>query len=250
MLSRAAHPAGLGPSAAEAGRVAVAGRAPAGAAIAIATMRAATATGTSHRSGTRRRRRCRDIGPTPIPDPDTTRIRCQSTNKQHRATPPRAWLDPWPAEERDSSCLPRRQVPVWFARLTVGNGTRRPSPAARFRLARCMLPWRMVGVTSSIVNPIEASSTRSPCSDSSPRTHQRPPHPGGGSLEPERSPRPAMCWCGGQVRCRPRWRAVRAGAVWRGLAGCWGSPPEGGWWVCCRVPNQPRRAGGVGARPL
>src|SRR5580704_16456631 len=99
LLFRAAHPAGLGPSAAEASRVAAADRAPAGAATAIATVRAATATGTSHRSGTRRRRRCRDIGPTPIPRPLTPHeTGCQSTNKPHHPTAPRASLEPWPAD--------------------------------------------------------------------------------------------------------------------------------------------------------
>jgi len=61
-LTRTAHPAGLGPLA-EAGRVAVAGPAPAGAVHPIAMVRAATATGTRHRS--RNRPRGRDIGPTP-----------------------------------------------------------------------------------------------------------------------------------------------------------------------------------------
>jgi len=61
-LTRTAHPAGLGPLA-EADRVAVAGRAPAGAVHPIAMVRAATATGTRHRS--RNRPGGRDIGPTP-----------------------------------------------------------------------------------------------------------------------------------------------------------------------------------------
>src|SRR5260370_15407501 len=64
-LTRAAHPAGLGESAAEV-CVPVAGQARVDAEVATARVRTATATGTSHRSGKLRGRR--NIRPTPIPD--------------------------------------------------------------------------------------------------------------------------------------------------------------------------------------
>lgn len=95
---------------------------------------------------------------------------------------------------------------MWFARLTVGNGIRRPSPAVSARALHASVAHGRRHLKHhqpdrSVVNPIALFLFPSPdTSKAAPRD---------GSLEPERSPRPA-----GMVL------ALRAGAVQTSMACC------------------------------
>ena len=153
-LTRTAHPAGLGPLA-EAGRVAVAGRAPAGAVHPRATVRAATATGTRPRS--RNRPGGRDIGPTPSQTLTPRGNRRQSTYEPHRATAPRGWPDPWSTHSGAARCRSAVAGPPARGHLRggrdrcdpAGSGTRhpagrRPVPAVVRQLDEHRLPELIV----------------------------------------------------------------------------------------------------------